>query len=106
MRGSLPWQGSKGGRQSFVQKKKQNIPVDVICKGLPKEFEDLLKYARSLKFSERPDYRYLRELFSNFRQGAGEGVESLASCVSNNLINLNPNSSRTQEADPGMSMRK
>src|ERR1700728_2184206 len=60
MHGSLPWQGKGGGRQSFVQKKKQSMPLDVICKGLPDEFELLLKYARTLKFSERPDYRYLR----------------------------------------------
>jgi hypothetical protein len=106
MHGSLPWQGSQGGRQSFVQKKKQNMLVDVICKGLPKEFEHLLKYARALKFSERPDYHYLRELFSNLCQGGSKGLESLTSCVSNNFINLNPDSSRTQEPDPGVCMRK
>ena len=113
MHGSLPWQGSRGGRQSesFVQKKKQSIPVDVICKGLPEEFEHLLKYARALKFSERPDYRHLCELFSNLRQGAGvpgRGLESLDSCFSNNFINLDPDSSRTQEPDPDprMGMRK
>jgi hypothetical protein len=95
MHGSLPWQGKGGGRQSFVQKKKQSMPLDVICKGLPDEFELLLKYACALKFSERPDYRYLRELFSNLRQNPEEGLESLAS-----------DSSRTQEPDLGMSMRK
>ena len=105
MNGSLPWQGSKGGSQSFVQKKKQNMPVDVICKGLPEEFEHLLKYARSLKFSERPDYRYLRELFSNLRQDSGEGLASLASCFSNNFLDPS-DSSRTQEPDPGMGTRK
>jgi hypothetical protein len=51
MHGSLPWQGRQGdGRESFVQKKKQNVLVDVIDKGLPEEFEHLLKYARALKF--------------------------------------------------------
>ena len=73
MRGSLPWQGRQGdGREPFVQKKKQNMPVDVICKGLLEEFEHLLKYARALKFSERPDYGYLRRLFSKLLQEAGE----------------------------------
>ena len=65
MHGSLPWQGRQGDRMdSFVQKK-QNVPVDVICKGLPEEFKPLLKYACALKFSEQPDYDYLQRLFSN-----------------------------------------
>jgi serine/threonine protein kinase len=86
LQGSLPWQGGKGNkRELFVQRKKQNMPVDVICKGLPEEFGHLLKYARALKFSERPDYDYLRKLFSNLRQDAGEGLESLGSCFSNNF---------------------
>ena len=84
---------------------KQRMPVDVICKGLPEEFEHLLKYARALKFSERPDYGYLRELFSNLRQDAGEGLERLASCFSDNFINLNSDSG-TQEDDLGMGTRE
>jgi serine/threonine protein kinase len=98
LHGSLPWQGRRGDRkQSFVQKMKQNMPVDVICKGIPEEFEHLLKYARALKFSERPDYGYLRELFSNLRKDAVEGLESLTPCFSNNFTNLNSDSSGTQE---------
>ena len=110
MRGSLPWQGRQCDRkESFVQKKKQNVPVDVICEGLPEEFEHLLKYARALKFSERPDYGYLRGLFSNLRQEAGEaqeGLESLAPRFSNDFVDLKSDSSGTQELDPGMGMRK
>ena len=85
---------------------KQNMPVDVICKGLPEEFEHLLKYARALKFSEQLDYGYLHKLFSNLHQDAGEGLESLTPCFSNNIINLNLDLSGTQEPDPGMGMRK
>jgi hypothetical protein len=109
MHGSLPWQGRQGdGRESFVQKKKQNVLVDVICKGLPEEFEHLLKYAHVLKFSEQPDYGYLHKLFCNLHQDAGEGLESLTSCFSNNFINLNSDLSGTQEPDPSimMGMRK
>jgi hypothetical protein len=108
MCGSLPWQGRRQGdrRQFFVQKMKQNMPVDVICKGLPEEFEHLLKYARALKFSERPDYGYLHRLFSNLRQDAGEGLESLTPFFSNNSINPNSDLSGTQEPDPAMGTRK
>jgi serine/threonine protein kinase len=106
MRGSLPWQGQGDRRETFVQTKKQNIPVDAICKGLPEEFEHLLKYAHALKFSERPDYDYLRKLFSNLRQDAGEGLQSLMPCFSDNFINFNSDSSGTQESDPAMGMKE
>lgn len=105
MRGSLPWQGRQGDRkESYVQKKKQNVPVDVMCEGLPEEFGHLLKYARALKFSEQPDYGYLRRLFSNFRQEAGEDQESLESLTPR--FSDGWDSSGTQKFNPGMSMRK
>ena len=110
MRGSLPWQDRQGNRkESFVQKEKQIMPVDVISGGLPEEFKHLLKYACALKFSEWPDYGYLRGLFSNFRQEAGEaqeGLESLAHRFSNDFVNPKLDSSGTQELDPSMGMRK
>ena len=102
MRGSLPWQGRHGDRsESFVKKKKQNMPVDVVCEGLPEEFEYLLKYARALKFSEWPDRPWLwlppvfRRLFSNLHQEAGKAKES-----------LELDSSGIQELDPSLNMRK
>ncbi|KAM6490240.1 Protein kinase-like domain containing protein, partial [Amanita muscaria] len=66
MCGSLPWQGDKGGkRKADVRKKKLTTSPQELCAGLPAEFELCLQYARSLGFSERPDYHYLRELFLN-----------------------------------------
>ena len=41
-----------------MQKKKE-VPVDVLCKGLPKEFESMLSYARNLGFTDAVDYEYL-----------------------------------------------
>lgn len=31
--------------------------------GLPIEFEDLLKYSRTLNFTDRPDYSFIRKMF-------------------------------------------
>ena len=65
---------------------------------------------RALKFSERPDYDYLRGLFSNLRQEAGEAREGLKSLTHhfsndfNDFINLKSDSSGTQDLDPGMGM--
>ena len=86
MHGSLPWQNDQSNKKELlVQRKKQNMPVDVICEGLPEEFGHLLKYSRALKFSERPDYDYLRKLFSNLHQDAGEGLKCL---TFHNFINF------------------
>jgi len=69
--GSLPWQdlnfkGKK--RQAEVHKKKLTTTIDALCASLPIEFALCVQYARSLKFTERPDYQYLHDLFSNLRR--------------------------------------
>ena len=35
-----------------------------LFKGMPKEFEEFIKYSRNLKFEQDPDYSYLRSLLS------------------------------------------
>jgi hypothetical protein len=66
MRGSLPWQGTKC--QANVCKKKLSVSPDVLCDGLPIAFKICLQYARSLEFSEHPDYQYLRGLFADLHR--------------------------------------
>lgn len=74
-RGSLPWQGLKAQtkRQKYerISEKKMATGVDELCKGFPAEFSNYLGYCRSLRFDDRPDYQYLRQLFRNLfhRQG-------------------------------------
>lgn len=36
-----------------------------ICTGLPDCFEHYLKYCRELKFTEDPDYSYMKQFFKN-----------------------------------------
>lgn len=43
-------------------------PIEVLCQDFPNEFEIYLKYCRSLKFEERPDYVWLKRLFKNLFQ--------------------------------------
>lgn len=70
MHGCLPWKGITIAekRQAGIGKKKSTITPEVLCNGLPVEFQLCLQHARSLGFSERPNYQYLRDLFSNLRQ--------------------------------------
>ena len=46
-----------------VYKLKCSTKPDQLCKGLPEEFVEYIKYVRKLKFEEEPDYNYLKGLF-------------------------------------------
>lgn len=35
---------------------KRSTPPDILCRGLPAEFEEFLRYCRRLQFAEQPDY--------------------------------------------------
>ncbi|XP_030741814.2 casein kinase I isoform X2 [Echinops telfairi] len=73
--GSLPWQGLKAAtkRQKYerISEKKMSTPIEALCKGYPSEFSTYLNFCRSLRFDDKPDYSYLRQLFRNLfhRQG-------------------------------------
>ncbi|KAG7277023.1 hypothetical protein CRUP_001649 [Coryphaenoides rupestris] len=73
--GSLPWQGLKAAtkRQKYerISEKKMSTPIEILCKGYPSEFATYLNFCRSLRFDDKPDYSYLRQLFRNLfhRQG-------------------------------------
>ncbi|XP_014671366.1 PREDICTED: casein kinase I isoform delta-B-like [Priapulus caudatus] len=74
-RGSLPWQGLKAvtKRQKYerISEKKMSTPIEELCKTYSSEFATYLNFCRSLKFDDKPDYSYLRQLFRNLfhRQG-------------------------------------
>ncbi|EDV27671.1 uncharacterized protein TRIADDRAFT_20995 [Trichoplax adhaerens] len=67
--GSLPWQGLKAAtkKQKYekISEKKMATPVEKLCRGYPPEFATYLNICRSLKFDDKPDYAYFRQLFRN-----------------------------------------
>jgi len=68
-RGSLPWQGLKAvtKKQKYekISEKKMSTPIELLCKGMPGEFASYLNFCRQLRFDDKPDYSYLRQLFRN-----------------------------------------
>lgn len=60
-------------RQKYerISEKKMATPIDVLCAGYPVEFNNYLTYCRQLRFEDKPDYSYLRQLLRNLfhRQG-------------------------------------
>jgi casein kinase 1 len=43
---------------------KQKISINELCEGVPEEFKDYLVYVRNLEFKQKPNYKYLYELFT------------------------------------------
>jgi len=69
LRGSLPWQNMKASNKKEkyekIMEKKLGTPIEILCKGFPNEFVTYLSYCRNLKFEEKPDYLYLKNLFKD-----------------------------------------
>jgi hypothetical protein len=76
VKGSLPWiledrkdlvdkitHFTKLQRYDIIMSLKSDMSPKETADGLPIEFEDLLKYARTLAFKERPDYGFIRKMF-------------------------------------------
>ena len=66
---NLPWMDigimkNKREEVNEVCKIKKHIKIEKICEGLPEEFIYYIKYCRKLKFEIKPNYDYLRNLFT------------------------------------------
>ena len=69
MKKRLPWQGVTGTRKMErylkIYKMKKNTTPEELCKGLPDEMTEYIKYAKKLEFEQEPNYNYLRKLFKS-----------------------------------------
>ncbi|ETW77752.1 hypothetical protein HETIRDRAFT_241720, partial [Heterobasidion irregulare TC 32-1] len=69
LRGGLPWQryNSRGctrfGAMKQIREKKMKWPGPRLGEGKPRDFGDLLDYARALAFEDKPDYERLSRGF-------------------------------------------
>ncbi|KAI0972790.1 casein kinase I isoform delta [Xylaria arbuscula] len=75
-RGSLPWQGLKAKtddeKLELIKQKKMSLSGEELCQDLlPAEFARYINYARSLGPRDKPNYRYIRNLFRNRFQSEG-----------------------------------
>ena len=69
LKGKLPWQDvkakNKEERYKLIQDKKSQVTIESLCKNIPSEFDFLLKYVKSLDFTEKPDYTKFYKVFHN-----------------------------------------
>lgn len=60
LRGTLPWINAN---QSNLLQIRNSCTVDQLCTGTPPHFLEYMYIITNLKYGEKPDYTYLRELF-------------------------------------------
>lgn len=96
IKGRLPWQGLKGStkkeRSKNIYKVKRNTTLEELCEGLPPELYQYMKYSRLLRFSELPDYEYLRSLFLNIIRTNNMKI--------NNLFSWNIHAKKIKNVEP------
>lgn len=72
LRGRLPWQGlkvrSRSEKEQLVLDKKMALDAEELCSELPQEFVEYMRYVKSLKRGQKPDYQWLRKLFQGVAQ--------------------------------------
>ena len=65
--GRLPWQGcisrNKEDKYYKIKQIKKNTTPKDLCKELPPQFEEYIRYTRNLEYETEPDYNYLKYLF-------------------------------------------
>ena len=54
-----------------IRDRKQNITLDELCSECPIEFQSYFEYCRNLGFDEKPDYLYMKNLFSTLAHREG-----------------------------------
>uniref|UniRef100_A0A6I8RCR6 non-specific serine/threonine protein kinase n=1 Tax=Xenopus tropicalis TaxID=8364 RepID=A0A6I8RCR6_XENTR len=90
LRGSLPWQGLKADtlkeRYQKIGDTKRNTPVEVLCENFPEEMATYLRYVRRLDFFEKPDYDYLRTLFSELFERKGYSFDYVYDWVGRPIV--------------------
>lgn len=64
----MPKTTAQGDR--LIREKRDAKPQH-LCRDLPEEFEEFLRYCRRLKFAERPDYELWRRNFADLAASRG-----------------------------------
>lgn len=65
-KGTLPWQYIKATNENNykeLMEAKIKIVPELLCRGLPEEFTQILTYILSLENGFDPDYKYIEDLF-------------------------------------------
>ena len=80
MKGRLPWQGMVNSnpkkKYDDIKKLKIDVKLPDLCRDLPKECIKFIQYARDMKFEDKPNYKYLRELLKRMATKNGQKMDT------------------------------
>ena len=75
IRGELPWQGVqapiKTEKYQLIMEKKMSMTSELLCQGLPGEFQTYMQQVTELSFEEQPNYELYKHLFWDLYQKKG-----------------------------------
>jgi hypothetical protein len=69
---------------------KLSLPIEQICAGLPAEFSNYMHYCRSLRFEDKPDYPYLKQVFLDLLHKEGYDYDYVFDWTIVDRIDKNP----------------
>lgn len=58
-----------------IGRAKRDIPIEILCAGMPIEFPTFLRHAKSLAFETKPDYEGMRYMFQCLAWRLGYGPD-------------------------------
>ena len=87
----LPWNSITAKNKIDLIKKiyeiKNLIPIKLICKNTPNEMNEFMKYVKSLKFEEEPNYNYLINILEDMLKKINKVNDLNFSWISEDLRN-------------------
>ena len=74
-KGTLPWANIKSDNKNELYNRivesKKSTSYEFLCRDLPIQFEEYIRYVKGLGYEQEPDYRYLKNLFLISLQNTG-----------------------------------
>ena len=86
---------TKKQKYERILERKMATSPEQLCKGFPSEFRSYFEYCRALRFDDRPDYSYLKRLFSELFLRKGYTDDSMFDWTI-----LNMQQERTRQVGP------
>ncbi|CDW89928.1 ser thr kinase [Stylonychia lemnae] len=75
IKGELPWQGvkaqTKHEKYQMIMERKMSLTSELLCQGLPDEFQSYLQQVMDLGFEEKPNYEFYRQQFRQLARRGG-----------------------------------
>ena len=75
LKGELPWQGikaqTKHEKQQVIMEKKMSTTTELLCHGLPNEFQLYMQMVMDLGFEEKPNYDFHKQQFNSLLKRMG-----------------------------------